>query len=110
LVGTNLGSLEPTLARWNQPWFVGTNLGSLEPTLVRWNQPWFVGTNIGWLEPTLVGCWISRESSLKIVFLESTVHKLSVDASFVHNLGVRGDKKQFFSSCVIEKDVKVNII
>jgi hypothetical protein len=34
-------------------------------------------------------------ASLKIVFLESTVHKLSVDASLVHYLAVRGDKKQF---------------
>ena len=35
-------------------------------------------------------------ASLKIVFLESTVHKLSVDASFVHHYAVRGDKKQVF--------------
>jgi hypothetical protein len=35
-------------------------------------------------------------ASLKVVFLESTIYKLSVDASFVHNLAVRGDKKQFF--------------
>jgi hypothetical protein len=33
-------------------------------------------------------------ASLKIVFLESTVNKLSVDASFVHDYAERGDKKQ----------------
>ena len=33
---------------------------------------------------------------LKIVFLESTVNRLSVDASFLHNETVRGHKKQVF--------------
>ena len=37
-----------------------------------------------------------QDHGLKIVFLKSTVHKLSVDASFVHHYAERGDKKQFF--------------
>jgi hypothetical protein len=35
-------------------------------------------------------------ASLKIVFLESTVHMLSDAASFVHHQAGRGDKKQVF--------------
>jgi hypothetical protein len=43
--------------------------------------------------------------------LESTVNRLSVDASFLHNKTVPEHKKQVFPcSCVIEKDVKVNIM
>jgi hypothetical protein len=42
----------------------------------------------------------SRETliwaSLKIVFLESAVHKLCVDVSFVHDYSVGGDKKHVF--------------
>ena len=35
----------------------------------------------------------------KIVFLESTFHKLCVDASFVHDYAVGGDKKHVFQLC-----------
>ena len=38
-------------------------------------------------------------ASLKIVFLQSTVHKLSVDALFVHDNAVRGGKKHVFQLC-----------
>jgi hypothetical protein len=36
--------------------------------------------------------WIYH--SLKIVFVESTVHKLSIDALFVYHYTVHEDKKQ----------------
>ena len=45
---------------------------------------------------------------LKIIFLESTGNRLSVDASLLHKKTVFGHKVSF-SSCVIEKDVKANI-
>ena len=39
------------------------------------------------------------------------VNRLSVHASFLHNKTVCGHKKQVFPpACVIEKDVKVNIM
>jgi hypothetical protein len=44
---------------------------------------------------------------LKIIFLESTVHRLSVDVLFVHH---ETSVEAAFSICVIEKDVKVNIM
>ena len=46
---------------------------------------------------------------LKIIFLESTVNRLSLRGSLLHEKTVFGHKKVSFSSCVIEKDVKANI-
>ena len=45
---------------------------------------------------------------LKIIFLESTVNRLSVNGSFLQKRQSL-DIKVSFSSCVIEKDVKANI-
>jgi hypothetical protein len=48
---------------------------------------------------------------LKTIFLESAVHRLSVDALLVYQKTVLEDKKQVIPCrCIIEKDVKDNIM
>jgi hypothetical protein len=50
-------------------------------------------------------------NGLNIMFLECTVHTLSVDALFVHHYtSVDITKAVFPAAVVIEKDVKVNIM